>query len=746
MKLYVKPLVALFALAMVWGAADLSWACFMRANQPVQVWLDHIEVTIKDQVAVKTYDCTFKNPNPVVVTGATCYMELEPGAHVDNMKVEVNGKVMEAEILDVKKANEVFNDIVKRGGSPALLEYMGNQLIQTKVPQIPANGVVKVKLQYTTVLENRAGLVRLQMLNTNPKASMQPLKSASVKVKISSKTPIKNVYSPTHKVKFEEDKDADVMVTWSQEDYLPKHPFVLYYQLATEDVAATLVAHREPGEEGHFMLMMSPTIGNGAGKVTESQILPKDVVFCVDTSGSMLEGGKMEQAKAALKYCLENLRPDDRFNIVDFSTGVRAFRENELVPVNKENREAALRYASKLHARGGTAIQDALETSLSLLKESDRLKMVVFATDGFPTIGEREPEGILKATAKANKQDVRIFVFGEGFDVNTNLLDFLALNNRGEADYVLPDEDIAKRISAFYDRVGSPIMTDLKVEIDGIRVKDIYPKQIADIYRGEQVIVYGRYDGVGKKKVRLTGKFQGQTKSFDFDVDFPEASENDKASFVPRLWAGKKVDYLLNELRKSGKEEKELVDEVTYLAKRYGIVTPYTAFLMAEDIVHQVPGGLGGGGPAPAGLITRLRADGKSAGDMAAAPEREKAEMVRDAQLQNNARRELSYKGNAGAFYDQADEVLARQGRNQSSMNQMRYVAARTFYKSGKTWFEGTYDAKKDDKNVQNVKVRSDEYFRVLNSDTRVAQFLALGDVVVNVKGQWYRFEDETAK
>ncbi len=344
-KCFALLLAALAAL----GAGAVAKPCFMRSLQPVQVWLDHIDVTIKDQVAVKHYNCTFKNPNPAVVTDATCYMELEPGAHVDNMSVLVDGKEMEAEILDVKKANQIFADMVKQGGSPALLEYYGNQLIQTKVPRIAANGTVTVKLTYTTVLENRGGVVRLQMLNTNPKASMQPLKSASVKVKISSQRPLKNVYSPTHKIKIEEVEDADVMVRWSQENYLPKHPFVLYYQVDDEAVGATLLAHRELGEEGHFMLMLSPTIGAGAGKVTEGDILPKDIVFCVDTSGSMLDGGKMPQARAALKYCVERLRKDDRFNIVDFSTGVRAFRDKTLVDVNDTNRQAALRYIEKLH-------------------------------------------------------------------------------------------------------------------------------------------------------------------------------------------------------------------------------------------------------------------------------------------------------------------------------------------------------------------------------------------------------------
>lgn len=749
MKRLFKPFVLLAAVAAgVALVTPAGQACFMVSPQPVTVWLDHITVEIRDQVAVKTYDCTFKNPNANAIVGAECFMELEPGAHVDNMKVEVDGKVMEAEILDVEKANEVFNDVVKRGGSPALLEYYGNQLIRTKVPRIAPNGLVKVKLQYTTVLENRGGLVRLQMLNTNPKASLQPLQSASVSVKIKSKDPIKNIYSPTHPIKIGEEEGFDVTVGWSQENYLPKEPFVLYYQLDEENaVGASLIAHREPGEDGFFMMMLSPTIGQGAGKVTNDQILPKDIVFCADTSGSMLNGNKMEQARAALKYCVENLRPGDRFNIVDFSTGVRAFQDGKLVDFTDETKAAALNYVKKLNARGGTAINDALEQSLALLTDDERLKMIVFATDGFPTIGERDPEKILRDVAKKNGKDVRIFVFGEGFDVNTKLLDFLALNHRGEADYVLPEEDIAEKISAFYDRVGSPIMSDLKIEFSGAGAKDVYPSQIADIFRGEQVIVYGRYDGVGKHKVKLTGNFQGQIREMEYELEFPEMSENDKAAFVPRLWAGKKVDFLLNEIRKADKEDQELVDEVTHLAKKYGIVTPYTAFLMAEDIVTQ---------PAPAlnaALLGGVRAE-KAAFDAAPAgpggapgagggfgfsglPAEAKEGLVRDAKKNAEGRRNRGL-GKGDAYYDEADRVLQEQGKDGSSLAQLRYIGNRTFYKSGAEWFESEYDAQKV-KNVRNVKLRSDEYFKLLKEDARVAKYLALGNVVLNVKGNWYR-------
>ena len=435
-------------------------------------------------------------------------------------------------------------------------------------------------------------------------------------------------------MKIVEPENADVGVEWSQEDYLPKHPFVLYYQTAEEEVGASLVAHRELDEEGTFMMMLSPTIGQGEGKITDEQILPKDVVFCVDTSGSMIDGNKMEQAREALAYCVKQLRPKDRFNIIDFSTGVRAFADEGLVEADEKNRAKAQRYINKLAPRGGTAIQDALTTSLEKLGDSDRLKMVLFATDGLPTIGERDPEAILRTMAKHNTNDVRMFVFGEGFDVNTKLLDFLAINHRGEADYILPEEDITKKISSFFDRVGSPIMTDLKVTFEGLDAKDVYPAQIPDIFKGEQVILYGRYNNHGPHKVKVTGMINGEQKTLEYTLDFPEVSEDDKNAFVQRLWAGKKVDFLLDELRKSNAEDKELVEEITYLAKRYGIVTPYTSFLMAEDLVAQ------GNGQLTQQFAGRLKRAAQAQAPGAALEPEAKKEAVQDAAELANLRRD----------------------------------------------------------------------------------------------------------
>ncbi|MDF1746023.1 MAG: VIT and VWA domain-containing protein [Gimesia sp.] len=743
------------------SAGTITQACFMRAAQPVQVWLDHINVDITDQVAVKTYRCAFRNPNGRAIVGGTCYMELEPGTQVDNMSVRVDGKEMQAEILGVDKANQVFQEIVRKGGSPALLEYYGNQLIQTKIPRVEAGKTVMVKLTYTTVLKKRGDLIRLQMLNTNPKALMQPLKEASVTVNIRSSEPIKNIYSPTHQVKLVEKKDWDISVEWKQKNYLPQHPFVLYYQTSPDKVGASLVAHREKGEPGYFMMMLSPTQGQGIGKLTEQQILSKDVVFCVDTSGSMLENHKITQAREALKYCLNHLRPGDRVNIIDFSTTARHFDKQGLIDFNDETRQKALNYADAMSARGGTAIEEALLLSLKHLEsEGDsastkqRLKMIVFSTDGLPTIGERDAQKILKTISQKNTENVRLFVFGEGYNVNTKLLDFLALDHRGEADYILPKEDITQKISQFFDRVGSPVMTDVSFDFDAAGVTDVYPRQIRDIFKGEQLLVYGRYTGSGPKTIQISGMINGAKTTLSYKLDFPAESTDDRNCFVPRLWAGQKVDFLLEEIRKNytKQPDHELINEITFLAKRHGIVTPYTSFLMADDTVM-------GNSPLPAlqayrgqsrlarernqlkwNLEEKLKAD-QSAPN---ASGRLRQSEILDAQSSNHDRNAAGKSGNASRYYFQAEREMKKIGKKGSALQSIRYIGNRTFYKSkGIFWNESLYDPSQH-KDLKTVEVGSREYFDLLKQDQRLAKYLSLGNVILQVGPQWYQIEEKS--
>lgn len=700
-----------------------SDACFMRAPQPVQVVLDRIDVDVNDAVAVKHYDCHFANPNQGAIVGGVCYMEIEPGSQIDNMQMTVGGEKAQAELIDVEKANKIFQDIVKEGGNPALLEYYGNQLIRTQVPNVPAGGKAVVTLQYTQLLKPMNGVYRLKMLNTNPKMEMQVLQHAEINIKLKSIKPIKNVYSPTHDIKIDESVTDGIMVRWSQDNYLPKTPFMLYWATEEGTVGLSAIAQKEAGEPGHVMMMVSPSLGG----VKEEDLMAKDIVFVADTSGSMVEGNKIDQLKGALKYCVEHLRKGDRFNIVDFSTTTRSFKDN-LVEFNDDVKVSALRYIANLQARGGTAIEEALQTGLGQFAEDDgRLKMIFFATDGLPTIGERDADKLLELARNANKRGVRLFTFGQGLEVNSKLIDMLAYENRGESEYILPSEDIAKKTAAYFDKVGSPMLTDLKVTVAGsnARVFDVFPRQLPDLFRGDQVLIFGRYEGSGNVSVTLSGMVNGRERKFTYDVALPE--ESYKNEFVPRLWAGRKVEYLLNEVRKSNKD-KELIDEIVKLAKQFGIVTPYTAYLATPDMAKARPGDVAGRLRAGFEEARRIEAQGTQGQPSAPA-----ANAASDAA----SRLALLRDGEKGDMYKAADAERKARGQNDSVMNVMRYIGSKTFYRTESGWYDSTYDPEVH-KDLKNIEFGGEDYYRLLGENTDLAKYFAMGDVIVRYKGVTY--------
>ena len=712
-------------------------ACFMRAPQPVQVVLDRIEVEVHENVVIKKYDCHFSNPNGGVIVGGVCYMELDPEAQVDNLSMKVGGETVQAEILDVEKANQVFQDIVRNGGTPALLEYYGNRLVRTQVPNVPAGGEVVVNLQYTQIVKPVSGVYRLSMLNTNPKMDMQALKRAEVSIKFVSEHGVSNVYSPTHPITFDETVEDGIQVRWSQENYLPKNPFVIYWSLDDKDISASVLAHRESGdEEGHFMAMVSPTMVIGAdGSGDGSPVMPKDIVFVTDTSGSMAENGKIEQAKDALKYCVENLHDGDRFNIIDFSTTTRLFKDN-MVTVDADSKAAALKYVINMKARGGTAIGEALDAALAqFLAGDERVKMILFSTDGLPTIGERDADTLLANVKKANTMGVRLFAFGEGINVNARLLDTLAMQNRGESDFILPEENIKTKIGNYFDRIGSPMLVDVRVDITGenVRVMDLYPRVAADLFRGDRVVLFGRYSGSGPAHVTVRGLVNGVERKYEFDIELPEVAT--KNSFVPRLWAGRKVHYLLGEVRSDGKDQ-ELIDEIVKLAMRYGIVTPYTAYLAMTDGVssmeEQAKNAQNG--------FRRLRSQEQALGAGGAAAPADLDAMTRAAGRLAESRDE-SRPGSD--MYNAAEAERKAMGGNGSVLNSMRYIGNRTFYNLQGVWTDSAYEEAKHQSLLKKLVVNSDEYFATLGANPGLARFLAVKNGIIHFGDAWYRLVPE---
>ncbi len=525
----------------------------------------------------------------------------------------------------------------------------------------------------------------------------------TVRGTLKSQKAIKTIYSPTHNVSVARQDDCHATVSFEQDNYLPKNPLVLYWHLTEGEVGLNVLTHRDEDERGTFMLMMTPALD-----AQRIRVLPKEIVFCVDTSGSMLEEDRLTQLQKALAYCLGRLNPEDRFNVVDFSTEARGL-ERALLPATEENRKRALRYVDRLVARGGTAIEDALTSSLGQFTDSSAPKMLVFLTDGAPNIGESDPEALAKTAKKLNLHSARVFVFAVGADVNAKLLDRLAEDGGGTCDYILPKEDLRARLTEFYDRISSPVVTNIAIRFEDLKVEELYPRRTPDLFKGRQLILFGRYfaDESGpSKKVVMTGRVNGEEVSFEYSLHFPV--QNPKNDFLPRVWAGRKVAFLLDEIRRNGKNQ-ELVDEVIRLAKQHGIVSPHTSCRVTRGVRT---------GASEEVLRSRLTF-GK--------------------EYEQKATRTLSENDDS---WDLFYSGVTSSGRTETQvMQKMRMIGPKTFYCTDGVWYDSVYDPAKH-KEVTPLKVRSDECTKLLETKPGIARYLSLGRVVVVYQGTAYRIDE----
>jgi Ca-activated chloride channel family protein len=556
---------------------------------PPLAMLNHrVTVNIEDQVAQTRVEQTFRNHTDRALE-ATYVFPVPKGASVDRFTMWVNGKETKGELVEADKARQIYTSIVRRTQDPGLLEYMGSNLLRMRVFPVPAKGDQKVALSFTSVSPKEGSVVSYTYpLKTDGKAT-RTLEEFNVTVSIKSQHPVTNIYSPTHAVTVKRQGDKEATVTFDRSQGLLDKDFQLYYASGDKDVGLTALTHRpSSGQDGYFTLLISPRV-----EISERYQVPRDVVLVLDTSGSM-RGAKMDQARKALKHLLGNLGPKDRFGLLNFATTVNRY-EDKLLAADKEQVERAQKWVDKLEATGGTAIHDALASALGLRSsEEGRTFTVVFFTDGQPTIGETDPDKILKSFAAKNTSNTRVFTFGVGDDVNAAMLDALADQTRAVSTYVRPEEDIAEKASALWAKAGRPVLTDLKLAATNVRLSEVYPAALPDLFHGGQVVVLGRYSGHGAAAIRLTGKVGMEEREFVYELTFPEKT-GEAREFVEQLWARRKVGYLLDQIRANG-EKPELVTEVVALAKKYGITTPYTSYLIVPDAAVPVAGGGAGSG------------------------------------------------------------------------------------------------------------------------------------------------------
>lgn len=738
--------------------------------------LNHkVRIAIDDQVAVTRVEQTFRNHTDRQLE-ATYLFPVPKGASVNRFSMWINGKETKGELVESDKARKIYTDIVRRTQDPALLEYVGNNLLRLRVFPIPPRGDQKVALSFASVANKEGKLVEyVYPLKTDGKAT-STLEEFSITATIKSEHNVSNVYSPTHSISLKRSSDKEVTVTFDQNQGLLDKDFQLFYATGDKDVGLTALTHRPiSSDKGFFTLLISPRV-----QIPREYQTPRDMVLVLDTSGSM-RGTKMEQARKALKYCLDNLGKDDRFGLINFATTVNRY-EDRLFAANEEQVARARKWVDELEATGGTAIHDALTSALELrTNEAGRTFTVVFFTDGQPTIGETDIEKILKNTIARNTANTRIFTFGVGDDVNATLLDQLADRTRALASYVRPAEDIENKVSGLYSKISNPVLTNLKLSATrDIKFSEVYPPQLPDLFHGGQLVVLGRFAGKGPAAIKLTGQVGKEAKEFVYELTFPDKTGEER-DFVEHLWARRKVGYLLDQIRANG-AKKELVAEVTGLAKKYGITTPYTSYLIVPDAAMPVARGAGAGSKLPAGRpavgfgggmmgMGGFMPPGLAPMTPASAPlpvlEYAKQNQAKPGELAANrgARadkdlRKADAKGGEGEAirdarekkeaYDRARTLLYRNAidgvqagklgvdlsvrmqnlRNQSRLEQtaVRNVHGRTCLEVGGVWIDEGFDAKMP---ALVVKAQSDAYFKLLENDPKLRDVFRLGNHLV---------------
>src|SRR5262245_6892414 len=576
------------------GAASANGLLIPEDKQlPPLAMLQH-KVTIKldDQVAITRVEQVFRNHTDRQLE-ATYVFPVPKGASVTRFTMWVNDKEVHGELLPADKAREIYTSIVRRTQDPGLLEYIGNNMLRMRAFPIPPKGDQKVAFSYESVAPKESGLVEyIYPLKTDGKATAT-LEKFGITANVKSQHGVQNVYSPTHALAIKRVNDKEVNVEFERNQGLLDKDFQMFYSTGDKDVGLTALMHRPvASENGYVMILLTPKI-----EMSAKYEVPRDMVMVLDTSGSM-RGVKMEQAKKAMKYCLNSLAAKDRFALINFATTVNKYRDG-LVENTPDQLEQARKWVDNLEPTGGTAINDALAAAQELrTKDEGRTFTVVFFTDGQPTVGETNIDKILKNTLARNTANTRIFTFGVGDDVNATFLDKLADETRAVATYVRPAEDIEAKVSGLYAKISHPVLTNLRVvATNGISFNEVYPPQLPDLFHGGQVQVLGRFTGKGPSAIKLTGQVGMDQKEFAYDLTFPEKTADDK-EFVEHIWARRKVGYMLDHIRAHG-ESKELKDEVIALAKKYGITTPYTSWLIAPDAPLPVAGAAAGWGMKP---------------------------------------------------------------------------------------------------------------------------------------------------
>jgi Ca-activated chloride channel family protein len=558
------------------------------SHEPVRLTDVHADVEIVDQIATTTLELTLHNPG-ARPQEAVLALPVPDGVSIRAVQYDGVGPEPTATLIARDDARKIYAEIVRSMRDPALVEFIGLNMIQTSVFPIPAGGTQKLRLTMEQVLLSEGDRVDYTLLRSNSLADSSVPWTLSIDIR--SKLPIVSVFSPSHtldtsmpstghaKVKIAGNGAQNGSIRLSYLNARNNTHEPVFSVFAFPDPS---VANGAPG--GYFMLL------GALPEVSAAAPRKREVVLVIDRSGSM-RGPKMDQARAAALQVVEGLLEGEAFNIIDYSDSIRSMSPAPVIKT-AETLKTAREYISQLKADGGTNIRDAVLEALKSTPYPDMLPMTLFITDGMPTVGERRESVIRSEVAAANKLGRRIFTFGVGLDVNTPLLSSLAAQTRATSTFVLPDENLEMQVSHVFKGLAGPVLEAPSLAAMGGKIREPQPAVLPDYFEGDQIVVFGEYVGDKPFVLQLKGIIRGQP--FQNVIRFDTSSASTRHDYVPRLWATRRIAQLIEQVRSDGADgskppSKEITDEIVHLSTKFGVLTEYTAFLAKETTNFNTP-------------------------------------------------------------------------------------------------------------------------------------------------------------
>ncbi len=681
------------------------------SNEGLSLPIDEykVETEIDNQMAVTTVTQVFRNPHNRQVEGTYLFAVPEQSS-VSEFTLEVDGEQVKGELLDQEEALKVYESIVRKHKDPGVLYYNGQGLIRARIFPIEPKKTKTIQVRYEEILSFDHGACNYQFSLATKPFCHKKVDYVGIDIDIQSKEPIKNVFSPNHEITTNRINDHHVKVKYSEENIRPEHEFLLTYDVSQDAIGINLFSYKEKEEDGFFMLLAAPSVERDE----EEEIAAKNVVLVLDRSGSMKKDNKIQQAREALEFCLRSLNAKDHYAVIFFNDDIETLTES-LTPYEEHDIDGLCKKIQNLDAQGGTNIDGALQEALRLVKKPERPTYVLFMTDGLPTVGERDADKILSHVKELNTKENRFFTFGVGYDVNTFLLDQLAQNNKGLATYVKPNQDIEVSVSNMYSKISKPILTDIELDFDNIAIDNMYPRELPDVFHGSQLVVLGRYKDGRNTTLKLRGTANNRDQTFLKDVEF--SKEKSKYDYIPRLWAARRIGYLIDEIRLHGKNQ-ELVEEIMRLSEKYGILTEYTSFLVQEAPVTAQP-------LSPSERETqRTRNLSKAEESLSFG-----FGMERGSQAVSNAEMLQDQLKNAPSLAQQNRvKHYDREGNVQTSeIGDVTYNNSQAYFRRGEQWVSTQFDANKE---VIKIAPYSKAYFQLANLSKNISQTLAMGENV----------------